>query len=375
MSLSQILEYSPGAEGWPIDWPPLLRIRRRVWRLFTSARLVVVLLILLAVAATVGTLVPAPEPDTHDGALVRVLGLRDLYHSFWFNGIIALLALNTLCCSLSRLRLKWRSLVSTATHGGIVLILLGAGVGGWWGVDGHVRLVAGQPAAEFVDRTGRSVALGFVVTLEESWTETSPVKRPVVVFACKDDPAPRRILLEEGRSAYAVAGTPFTVRLVRRIEEFSRASGVPDPVRGLDALRGPALVLDVERDGRRIARRIHFAHNPRVDVNRNDAPDVSTAYLLEPVVENYASRLVVKRDDEEQTATVRVNDPLVLGSTRLFQMDQDHQSNRWTLLRVNRDPGLQIVYGGFALLAAGVALVFTPFGGKRRLRRRTWKAS
>ena len=236
MSLSRIADYSPGTEGWPFAWPDIRPGARRVWRLLTSARLAVVLFILVAAVATVGTLVPEAKPGARDGFLVRVLGLRDVYGTLWFNGLLVLLGLNTISCSLSRLRLTWRRLVSTATHGGIVLVLLGAAIGGLFGADGHVRLERGQSAAEFVDRAGKRVPLGFVLTLEDAWTETEGTPRPVVLFACEEDRERRRILLEEGRSVYPVSGTPYTLRVVQRIREFSQDPGVPELVRKVEAL-------------------------------------------------------------------------------------------------------------------------------------------
>ena len=374
MSLSRIAEFPLGLEPLPFDTPRLSAWRRKIWRTLTSARLAVVLLILVAAAATLGTFVPQAESGTRDGFLVRVLGLRDIYGTLWFNGLLGLLALNTVSCSVSRLRLTWRRFVSTATHGGIVLVLAGAAVGGLFGEDGHVRLARGQSAREFIDRQGRRVPLGFAVTLEEARVETDGDPRHVVLFAHAQYPGRRRIVLEEGRSLHPVPDTPYAVRVVRRIPDFSQASDVPDSVRANEALAGPALVLEILREGRPLERRIHFAANPRIDVNRDASPDVATAYLLEPIVANYASRLTIDPGEGEtrRQATVRVNDPVTVGRTRLFQMDQGHHSDEWTLLRVNHDPGLPLVYGGFVLLATGIALVFTPLAGRRRARSERW---
>lgn len=57
-----------------------------LWRFFKSIRLTLILLIVLAVASILGTLLPQ----------------QDLYHTLWFRVIIGLLATNLIICSLDR---------------------------------------------------------------------------------------------------------------------------------------------------------------------------------------------------------------------------------------------------------------------------------
>ncbi len=88
--------------------------RRRgwtVWGFFKSVKLTLVLLMLLAAASVLGTLIPQDEgvldavgktSPALEG-LLNTFGVFDLYHSMWFRVIIALLAVNLLVCSLDRL--------------------------------------------------------------------------------------------------------------------------------------------------------------------------------------------------------------------------------------------------------------------------------
>lgn len=64
----------------------------RVWNFFSSVRLTIILLIILAVTSVFGTVIPQQES-----------ALAIVYHSFWFRLIIGLLALNLIFCSLNRL--------------------------------------------------------------------------------------------------------------------------------------------------------------------------------------------------------------------------------------------------------------------------------
>jgi cytochrome c biogenesis protein len=82
-----------------------------VWRFFSSIRLTLVLLILLAAVSILGTVIPQREGmlefarGLSPGMLevFRALDLFDVYHSFWFRIIISVLALNLIVCSLDRL--------------------------------------------------------------------------------------------------------------------------------------------------------------------------------------------------------------------------------------------------------------------------------
>lgn len=86
------------------------------WDFFSSVRLTIVLLILLAIASIAGTLIPQREEAArwaHEMSpglvqLFSTLQLFDVYHSFWFRILIAALALNLVICSLDRFPVAWK---------------------------------------------------------------------------------------------------------------------------------------------------------------------------------------------------------------------------------------------------------------------------
>ncbi len=88
----------------------------KIWDFFSSVKLTIVLLLSLAATSIIGTLIPQNEsPQAYLKAfgafLYRffdVLGLFDLYHSWWFQTLMLLLALNVLVCSIDRLSSTWR---------------------------------------------------------------------------------------------------------------------------------------------------------------------------------------------------------------------------------------------------------------------------
>jgi cytochrome c biogenesis protein len=82
-----------------------------IWELLASVRLTMVLLLSLATTSIIGTLIPQnSEPAAYVAAFgetlyrfFSVLGLFDMYHSWWFQILIVLLAANIIVCSADRI--------------------------------------------------------------------------------------------------------------------------------------------------------------------------------------------------------------------------------------------------------------------------------
>jgi len=92
-------------------------IGRAIWLWLSSIRVGIVLLILLGVIAAVGTIVlqrPLTDPEKMSRAyapdtlrLLDSLGLTDVFHTWWFAALLALLGINIVSASLDRLPLAW----------------------------------------------------------------------------------------------------------------------------------------------------------------------------------------------------------------------------------------------------------------------------
>ena len=82
-----------------------------IWEFFSSVRLTIVLLIILAVTSIFGTVIPQQEAaisfaqklNPSLANFLQSLQLFDMYHSIWFRLIIGLLAVNLVICSLNRI--------------------------------------------------------------------------------------------------------------------------------------------------------------------------------------------------------------------------------------------------------------------------------
>jgi len=94
-----------------------------VIRFFCSLKLTISLLIILAVVSIFGTVIPQRLADNQylkhypEGLfkIVKLLGIFDLYHAWWFRLLLILLILNLIFCSLQRFPRAWRFISSPKT--------------------------------------------------------------------------------------------------------------------------------------------------------------------------------------------------------------------------------------------------------------------
>ncbi|NOY68517.1 MAG: cytochrome c biogenesis protein ResB [Deltaproteobacteria bacterium] len=88
----------------------------RLWNFFASVKLSVAILLSIAVTSIIGTVVPqngAPEAYVEKYGkflynFFNTLDILDLYHSWWFQGLLFLLIINIVVCSINRLSSTWK---------------------------------------------------------------------------------------------------------------------------------------------------------------------------------------------------------------------------------------------------------------------------
>jgi cytochrome c biogenesis protein len=88
---------------------------KSLWKFFSSVKLAIVLLIIITCASILGTLIPQQRSTTEYAVrygqlagLFTRLQLTNLYHSWWFIGLLFLFALNIIICTLNRLSPKFK---------------------------------------------------------------------------------------------------------------------------------------------------------------------------------------------------------------------------------------------------------------------------
>ncbi|MBS1125660.1 MAG: hypothetical protein H6Q98_598, partial [Nitrospirae bacterium] len=90
----------------------------KIWKFFSSVKLAVVLLIILAVVSVIGTVIQqnqAPEDYLREYSqgtveLFEALGFFDLYHTWWFVLILLMITANLTICTLERFPYAWRAM-------------------------------------------------------------------------------------------------------------------------------------------------------------------------------------------------------------------------------------------------------------------------
>ncbi|MBL7216121.1 MAG: cytochrome c biogenesis protein ResB [Desulfobacteraceae bacterium] len=92
------------------SWPNV------IWGFFSTVKLTIVLLIILAIVSILGTLVPQEQGAAEfarrlNPAMLQIftsLDLFDMYHSIWFRVLIGCLAMNLIICSIDRFPATWK---------------------------------------------------------------------------------------------------------------------------------------------------------------------------------------------------------------------------------------------------------------------------
>ena len=91
-------------------------IPEKIWQFFCSVKLAVYTLVFLAVTSIIGTVIlqngPQQEYIRLYGKafynLIKVFNLDDMYHAWWFLGLICTLCINIVVCSIERLSVTWK---------------------------------------------------------------------------------------------------------------------------------------------------------------------------------------------------------------------------------------------------------------------------
>jgi cytochrome c biogenesis protein ResB len=252
--------------------------------LLASVKFAVLLVAIIAAACIAGTVLPQGQEAVdylrkYPEAVDRIdffnrLGLTHIFSSWWFLGLLSVLAASIMTCSTRRFAtLKrtsgyaWRRAAgSMLTHISLLLVLTGGVIRGVWAQKGFIELRQGQIVADFNGEQG-SAKLPFAISLSKFQIE-------------RDDAV-------VNRTAAAPAGM-------------------------------------------------------------NAAP-----------VKNFRSTVqLLEGGSVVSTATIAVNKPLKHRGYTFYQTGYDPDDMTWTSLEVVRDPGVPVVFTGFAFLIGGLFLVF-----------------
>ena len=393
----------------------------QVWDFLISVKLAIFTLIVLAIASIFGTIVEQNQPpekyhqiyEDWAFALMNRINLFDMYHSWWFLALLVLFTVNLSCCTIDRfpkmlkvvrnprtkldenlektlsLSDRWKKMGAVSdwatkysralsaafakpkvteeggevhlyaetgvasrfgvyvTHLSIAIIFIGAILGNVLGFKGHVNIPEGEAVTQVTVRGGGRVQdLGFTVRCNSFRVETYPSGQPKAYISDlsvleggrevlrKQDVVVNDPLQYKGiwfyQSSYGQTGETTALLSVRRPdgspvgdlslspEEMARIPGY-GTIRGVKYSpdlrgRGPALQVVVEKPGKPAAIFVLFQRQPDQDRERKDTLVFSFGGLTNP---------------------------------KMF-----------TGLQVAKDPGVNIVWLGCALMILGITMAF-----------------
>jgi cytochrome c biogenesis protein len=391
----------------------------RVWDFFISVKLAIVTLIVLASTSILGTIIEQNQPpekyhqiyEDWAFALMDRMNLFDMYHSTWFLLMLVLFTVNLSCCTIDRfpkmlkvvrnprtkldenlektlsLSDRWKkkgtlpewtgkyaeALSSSfakpkvtevdgqvhlyaetgvasrfgvyVTHLSIVIIFIGAIVGNVAGFKGYVNITEGEAITQVPVRGGTLIQdLGFTVRCNAFSLETYPSGQPkayksdLSVIEGGREVARKTIVVNDPlqykgiwfyQSSYGQAGGTTALVSVRRpdgnpVKILSLSPNEPVPIDGYGTVRGVNYEQNFQGNG------------PALQV------------IVEKPGQPAASFWLVQRrpDLDRQRA-----DSLVFSFGGL-------NSKMFTGLQVAKDPGVNIVWLGCALMVIGLIMAF-----------------
>jgi cytochrome c biogenesis protein len=386
-----------GREGQP---PPSPSFLDQIYEFLSSVTLAIALLAFIAVTSIFGTLIKqqaTPEEylsfySESTYTIIRFLGLDDVFHSRWFIAAISLLVLNLLFCSLPRFSrlLKSRALIKMPSqkaldamatrclapgkkiediasvfkgyrnaqtnegsrvlergslgryavymvHLSIIIILVGGLIGVLFGYRGPLTLAKGEIKDSVAVRGSKAEnkPLGFALKLTDFKVSFYPSGEP-------KDYVSNVEVLENGKSVLQKnirVNDPLNYRGVN-IYQSSYGSN-------------PLFVFDVGGE--------------RVELGLGGVYKKEKLHLLavqyEKSVHNFGPGVLiayVQENGQPQTSwflkdVPRLREKSILGTT--VRLD-DIREEFYTGLEVSRDPGVWVVWFGFALILFGLCLNF-----------------
>ncbi|MBN2061987.1 MAG: cytochrome c biogenesis protein ResB [Deltaproteobacteria bacterium] len=409
-----------------------------IWNIFRSARLTILLIILLAVTSIFGTVLPQREQalefaENLSPAVLKIVNffhLFDMYHSIWFRTLIFLLAINLLVCSIDRLpgtlrrfrftpkpdRSKPFRYPSSANniifsdnteivkqniitllnnrynrieskhgedtdffyaekgkysffgvylvHISVLFILIGAIIGSILGFEAHVSIPVGESVESVIrrDTTGHHhIDLGFSVRCEDFFIDfydngTPKEYRSELSFHSEGITSQKRSLLVNhpvkfnGITFYQSSyGTVPGKRVRLRISSEDK----PGMSETIEVEKGKIIPLGHKGDLFQvfeIETNLRGMMGPAALISVKSADDSVLNFWVFQNIE-----ILKKRFPEEMFRSPRLN-PSAFKPYSFFL--EQAETNYYTGLQVNKDPGVIFVYIGFFMIMAGLIVTF-----------------
>ena len=166
------------------------------WQFLCSVKLAVIIIIILAVACIIGTVILQMRPPEDyvnrygEGlaTFFSAIQLTDIFHSHWFSFLLVLLCVNLGCCTVKRWRNTVLQIGFLVTHISIIMILIGCVIDMMLGEKGGVNVYEGKSVDYYLNRADyRKIPLGFKVYCDDFIIERHPPKFRLISFVKNKD--------------------------------------------------------------------------------------------------------------------------------------------------------------------------------------------
>ena len=270
-------------------------------------------------------------------------------------------------------------------HGSMILVLVGGVIRIAWGEKGFIGFREGEVRNAFMTADG-PVQLPFAVRLEKFTTEfyeeeTDPGGKENDLGTLflrwkasgKTSELPVQLGVEKvvtpEDQPVADKDTTYVVKVTRFVPDFVVDLSTREVTTRSDVPRNPAILVEI-RGLHGTLNRWLFAKHPDFDMHMGDPHatqkiPVDLLYHYHPPsqqgkkIKDWKSTLVILEDGKEvRRKTIEVNFPLTYRKYTFYQSGYDKRRPDWTSLQVVNDPGVPVVYAGFALMIAGLFVVF-----------------
>ncbi len=349
--------------------------KTRIWKFFSSVKLAIWLLAIIAVLSLLGTLIPQNQESAfyidkygHSGygALLET-GLIDVYSSFWFILLLALFSINLTVCLLNRLSLKLRMLGSILSHVSILIILMGALIGMFFGQKGLIKISEAEEVSSFTAQDKRQIDMGFSIRLDKFiYNEQIDPKEKLLVSSVQNDAIIAEIPTEIGVES-DIRETGYKIKVLRYLNDFAMDITTKVAASRSAVPNNPAIEVRLQkrRGGLNLPYAFEdvatfwvFARFP--DMHQKMDPNFKFTYhWIGRRPKDFISKVTVSKGGKEMiSADIRVNEPLRFDGYTFFQSTYDTEALSWSGLQVVKDPGVPVVYAGFILLIVGLVTIF-----------------
>ncbi len=355
--------------------------KTRIWKFFSSIKLAIWLIAAIAVLSLLGTLIPQNQEVGfyidkygHSGyqALLRT-GLVRVYYSPYFLLLLILFSINLTVCLMNRTPLKKKMLGSFFSHVSILIILLGALIGAFFGEKEFIKIHEGEEMSSFTVQDKRQIELPFSIRLDKFiYSEHIDPKERLLVCSAqndeccsKDNPSgfgkdhgciaelPTEIGVESD-----IANTGYRIKVLRYLGDFTMDTVTKVAQNRSARPDNPAIEVRLKDKSGQVSTFWVFARFP--DMHQKMDPNFKFTYRYLPRrPKDFISKVtILKGGAEIMKKDIRVNEPLRFDGYTFFQSSYDTEGLSWSGLQVVRDPGVGVVYTGFILLILGLVIIF-----------------